>query len=66
VIKDAEKISDKLLKAEEEGEFCEKANPSKDIFKRLEKLQDKYWNILAETIIKKVADMFQIKKSFSK
>ncbi|HHI94430.1 MAG TPA: hypothetical protein ENK04_13115 [Gammaproteobacteria bacterium] len=66
VITDATSVSNKLKKAEKDGGFCEKTNPPKAILERLQELQDKYWNILATTKIKKVTDLFKGSKVFSK
>ena len=66
VITDATDVSDKLQKAEKDGGFCEKTNPPKAILDRLKELQDKYWDILANTKIKKVNDMFEDDNPLSK
>ncbi len=47
-------------------QIYEKTNPPETILKRLEKLQDKYWKILANTKIQKVNDVFEDDDPLSK
>jgi len=59
VIIDARDVNEKLQKAEKEGGFCEKCNPPEAILERLQELQDKYWDLLANTKIQKINDVFE-------